>query len=374
MSPGSWPIRRYTESTRFERIPTARPRPPYPFSTGQGGVLSAPSTVAPAGSPSAFAWKKIVGGSAFCLVALAACVLVARRLTNASWPLDGAEPGLVVAAGGAYLAALGFRALGWRQVFRRDQRPDSSGCLAACGMGSASGSVLPFRLDYVVKIGTLRRLGGVNLGLDTVVLSIVALGVVDGVALLPLAIFALATAGTVFLAPMAVVVLFCLGCLGVLVAGPRLVRIPLVHRSKHAATVCERVAVTSAAGRSTLGAGTMLFACWIARICGGTFLLMALGAGFSPLFVLVVLCMAGLMSMLPITAGGGVATIGATAAVLLALGVSKDIAINFSLASGLLAATAALTAVLVGVTGSLALALSRRGAGARLVPLARIGG
>jgi hypothetical protein len=135
--------------------------------------------------------------------------------------------------------------------------------------------------------------------------------------------------------------------------------------------VFERVSVTSTINRSTVGAGTALFACWISRIAGGTCLLMALGAGFSPLFVLVVLCMAGMMSILPITAGGGVATIGATAAVLLALGVSKDVAINFSLASGLLAAAAALTAALVGLAGSLALALSAR---SRLAPLARVGG
>jgi uncharacterized membrane protein YbhN (UPF0104 family) len=320
-----------------------------------------------------YAWKKLAGGTALCVLALAACVLAARHLTSASWPLEHAQPGLVFAAGGAYVAAFGFRALGWRQVFRPDQRPDSARCLAACGLASASGTVLPFRLDYLVKVGTIRRLGGVTLGLDTIVLSIVTLGVVDAVALLPLAISAFASGGTAFLAPLAVVVLFCLGCLGVLLAGPRLVRLPLVHRSRRATIVCQRVAVSSAVTRSTFGAGTLLFGCWISRICGGTFLLMALGAGFSPHFVLIVLCMAGMMSILPITAGGGVATLGATAGVLLALGVSKDVAINFSLASALLVTVAALMAAAVGVTGSVALALSGRAAKARLVPLARAG-
>jgi hypothetical protein len=309
-----------------------------------------------------YSWKKLAGGAALCVLTLAACVLVARRLTSASWPLEHAQPGLVFAAGAAYAAAFGFRALGWRQVFGSDQRPDSARCLAACGLASASGTVLPFRLDYLVKVGTMRRLGGVTLGLDTIVLSIVALGVVDAVALLPLAIFAFATAGTAFLGPLAVVVLFCLGCVGVLAAGPRLVRLPLVRRSKRATIVCQRVAVTTAVTRSTFGAGGLLFACWISRICGGSFLLMALGAGFSPLFVLVVLCMAGMMSIVPITAGGGVATLGATAGVLLALGVSKDVAINFSLASALLVAAAALAAGLVGVTGSVVLAVSGRAA------------
>ena len=56
-----------------------------------------------------------------------------------------------------------------------------------CGAAAASGVVLPFRLDYVVKIFTLRRLGGVTLGLKTIGVSIVALGMVDAVAMLPLA-------------------------------------------------------------------------------------------------------------------------------------------------------------------------------------------
>lgn len=303
-------------------------------------------------------WRKLAGGVVFCLLALVACVLVARRLTSSSWPLEHAELSLVVAAAGAYLAAFGFRALGWRYVFASDHRPDSARCLAACGLASASGSVLPFRLDYVVKVATVRRLSGVTLGLDTIVLSIVALGVVDAVALLPLAIAAFATAGTAFVAPLAVVILFCVGCLGVLVAGSRLARLPLVHRSKLATMVLARVGKTSAVNRSTLVAGGMLFACWISRIGGGTFLLLALGAGFSPMFVLVVLCMAGLISIVPLTAGGGVATIGATAGVLLALGVSRDVAINFSLASGLLVTAAALAAALVGLTASLTLGIT----------------
>ena len=68
-------------------------------------------------------------------------------------------------------------------------------CLAACGASAASGVVLPFRLDYVVKISLLRRLGGVRLGLGTIGVSIVALGMVDAVAMLPLALAAVATSG-----------------------------------------------------------------------------------------------------------------------------------------------------------------------------------
>ena len=58
--------------------------------------------------------------------------------------------------------------------------------------------------------------------------------------------------------------------------------------------------------------------------------------------------------MIPLTSGGAVANVSATAAVLLALGVGRDVAINFSLASGLLLITAASAAAIAGLTGSVA--------------------
>ena len=70
--------------------------------------------------------------------------------------------------------------------------------------------------------------------------------------------------------------------------------------------------------------------------------------------------MSGATSILPITAGGAVAGMGTTAGVLLALGATRDVAINFALASGLLLTTAALTAAAVGLAGSLALGLRAR--------------
>ncbi|MDH4177038.1 MAG: flippase-like domain-containing protein [Thermoleophilia bacterium] len=298
-------------------------------------------------------WKKVVGGITFGVLSIAATVLVARHLTSASWPLQHADLSLVLVGAAAYLASFGFRALGWRLMFPRLGRPGRSRCLAACGAAAASGAVLPFRLDYLVKIGVLRRMRGSTLGIDTIVLSIVALGILDSVAMLPLAVSALATSGPVFRAPLVVVVLFCVGCLGVLIAGPRLVRLPLVHRSSRVTALCRRIAENTVLTRSTLVAGISLLACWTSRALGSALLLMALGGGFSPTLALVILCMAGATSILPITAGGAVAGMGATAGVLFALGASKDVAINFPLASGLLLTAAALIAALVGLACSL---------------------
>ncbi|HEY6960860.1 MAG TPA: lysylphosphatidylglycerol synthase domain-containing protein [Gaiellaceae bacterium] len=302
---------------------------------------------------------RVAAGVAFSAVIVGACFLTARRLTTTSWPLQQANVPLVLGASAAYLASFFLRALGWQVLFRGD-RPDRSRCLAACGAAAASGAVLPFRLDYAVKIWTLRRLGGVRLGLDAVALSIVSLGIVDAVAMLPLAVCALATSDTVFLAPLIVVLLFCVGCITILALGPRLTRLPFVDRSARVHRSVERVAEHAGISRSTGVAGAFLFGCWSMRALGCTLLLSALGAGFSPTFALVVICLAAATSILPITAGGAIVNIGTTSVVLLALGVTERAAINFSLASGMLLTLSALVAAVVGATTSIAHTIQRR--------------
>ena len=292
--------------------------------------------------------------------ALVAAFLVARRITSTSWPLEGAKIELVVGAGACYLTSFGFRALGWQRLFPAAARPDRSRCLAAGGAAAASGVVLPFRLDYLVKIATLRRLSGITLGLDAIALSIISLGIVDAVAMLPLAIAALVTSGAVFRAPLVVVLLFCLGCVGVLVLGPQIGRLPLLARSRRLQGLCGRVGGGSARTTSTLAAGVLLLGCWLMRALGNTLLLWALGVGFSPAFALVILCLAAAASILPITAGGAIASVGATSGVLVVLGVPTRAAVNFSLASGLLLTSSALVAAVVGVSGSVLFAVNRR--------------
>ena len=267
---------------------------------------------------------------------LGACVLVARHLSGASWPLEGGHVPLIFLAGGLYLASFGFRAFGWHELFPSHERPDRARCLAACGAAAASGVVLPFRLDYVVKISALRRLGGVTLGLDTIAVSIVTLGMIDAVAMLPLAVSALVTSGALLRGPLIVVVLFCVGCLGIIMLGQRVARLPLVGRWDRLHNVYRRVADSTRFSPATLVAGVLLLGCWTSRALGSTFLLSALGVRFSPTLALAVLCLSAATAILPITAGGAVAGMGTTAGVLYALDVSKGVAVNFALASGLL--------------------------------------
>jgi uncharacterized membrane protein YbhN (UPF0104 family) len=276
-----------------------------------------------------------------------------------SWPLQEANVALVLTASTAYLSSFFLRALGWQRLFPGD-RPDRSRCLAACGAAAASGVILPFRLDYAVKIWTLRRLGGVRVGLDSIGLSIVSLGMVDAVAMFPLAVCALVTGDPAFRAPLVVVLLCCLGCITALVLGPRLVRLPFVDRCDRVERTFSRVGEHVALSRSTFVAGGFLFGCWTMRALGGTLLLSALGAGFSPPLALVVICLAAATSILPITAGGALVNVGTTSVVLLGLGVSQEAAINFSLASGMLLTLSALAAAAVGAVGSTALTMQRR--------------
>jgi len=213
--------------------------------------------------------------------------------------------------------------------------------------------VLPFRLDYLVKIGTLRRMRGVKLGLEAIALSIISLGLVDAVAFLPLSISATATSSSSFRIPLILVVLFGVGACGVLVAGRHFGRVPFVASHPRLARLA-RYAAEHATGKTREGvvAWAYLVGCWTTRALGSTMLLAALGIGFSPELALVVLCLSAAASLIPIASGGAIANVSATAAVLLALGVHKEQAINFGLASGLMLCATAAAAALAGVSAS----------------------
>src|SRR5581483_4070375 len=109
---------------------------------------------------------QLVAGSVFGAVTIVASVLLGRHLTRSSWPLAHAHVVLVATAACCYFSSFILRARGWRRLFPREQQPDQARCLASVGAAAASGVVLPFRLDYLVKIGTLRRLGGIRIGLE----------------------------------------------------------------------------------------------------------------------------------------------------------------------------------------------------------------
>jgi uncharacterized membrane protein YbhN (UPF0104 family) len=305
---------------------------------------------------------RLIAGAVFALLTVGASILVARRLTHSSWPLDHAEPVLVAAAALAYLASLVFRARAWHRLFPQHERPDQGRCLASVGAGAASGAVLPFRLDYLIKVGMLQKLGGMRVGLGAIVLSIISLGMIDAIAMLPLSISATATSNSLLRGPLLVVVVFGIACCTLLVVSGRLTRLPALRRSRRLRAIGEHFARHTTAGgrKDVVVAWFYLFACWSTRAFGSAALLSALGFPFSPEAALTVICLGAAAAVIPITSGGAVVNAGAAAAVLLAMGVGKDIAINFSLASGLLLVTSAVVASVVGVLASFASRLVAR--------------
>src|SRR5216110_2244900 len=184
---------------------------------------------------------RLLGSFAFAVVTIGATVLLGRRFTHTSWPLQHAHLGLVAGAVALYFTSFVLRALGWQKLFPAASRPDRARCLAACGASAASGAVLPFRLDYLVKIGTLRRMRGVKLGLEAVALSIISLGIVDAIAFLPLSISATATSSGSFRLPLIGVVLFGVCCCGLLVGGRQLAQLPFVARRAQLGRLAARV-------------------------------------------------------------------------------------------------------------------------------------
>ncbi|HEU5143222.1 MAG TPA: lysylphosphatidylglycerol synthase domain-containing protein [Solirubrobacterales bacterium] len=312
-----------------------------------------------------------MAGAVFALLTVAASVLVGRRLTHSSWPLDHAQPALAAAAALAYLASFVFRARGWHRLFPPEECPDQARCLASVGAAAASGAVLPFRLDYLIKVGTLRRLGGIRIGFEAIVLSIVSLGMIDAIAMLPLSISATATTGSTLRGPLLIVVVFGIGCCTLLVAGRRLARLPLLRRSRRLHTLGDHVAHHTSPGgrRAAIVAWFYLFACWSSRAFGSAALLTALGLSFEPTTALAVICLAAAAGVVPITSGGVIVNAGAAATILFALGVGRDVAINFSLASALLLVMSALAATVTGILASLAIsAVARRNGSLVLAP------
>jgi Lysylphosphatidylglycerol synthase TM region len=314
------------------------------------------------------AQRRVIAGVAFASLTLATSFLVARRLTHASWPLQDVEPGLATVAAVTYIGSFVFRARAWRRLFPGG-RPGQAHFLASVGAAAASGAVLPFRLDYLVKVGVLRKLGGIRVGLGTIAVSIVSLGIVDAIALLPLSISATAMSKSALRGPLLIVVIFGVVCCTLLSVGRRISRLPLLHRRRRLHMIREYVARyrTSSGRNDAVVAWVYLLAGWSMRACGCAALLAAFGLSFSPNAALTVICISAAAGVTPITLGGAAANAGTTAATLLALGVGRDIAINYSLASGLLMVMSAVTASAFGVALAMSGRLRRNFAASRFV-------
>ena len=83
-------------------------------------MKSAPTTVPerhPTSDPHSPGGRRLFFALAFAAVTVGACVLLGRRFTHTSWPLQRAHMGLVAATVALYFASFVLRALGWQKLF-----------------------------------------------------------------------------------------------------------------------------------------------------------------------------------------------------------------------------------------------------------------
>ena len=291
------------------------------------------------GSP----WVRLATKSGFILLALALSAFAAWRFSDSGWPFSRGQPALIAAAGLLFLLAYPVKAWGWRRLFAPDERPDTSALAAAGGAASVTGVALPGRFDDVVRVAVVRRCPNCPAGVRTLAFSLFALGLVDAVALTPLASVAAALAGsTAVRVALALVAAAGVGAAAVLVVLPRLMACGRLVRFRLARWVHDR----SPCVRETAKAAVLVHASWLVRAFGVLLLLAGLGLGLSFPLAMLFLCAGAASAALPVGPAGAATQAGGGAVILVASGVTTSAAIDFALASQVLAVMAGAAVVL----------------------------
>jgi len=264
------------------------------------------------------------------VVAIAVGILTTRHFISNGWPLGHAKILGVVAAGGLFLAAYGFKAWGWQRLFRHDQRPGTLALAAAGGAATVTGLALPGRADEVVRITVVRRFPGKRIGIGSICLSLFLLGLIDNAALTPIAAISAGIAAPSGWVQAGLIVVAVAGVLaGAFVAFlPRLA----AHRRIERFKVVRWIAEHTTTPREAAQAWSLVVVSWILRVFAVFVLLDALAVRTSIPLALGFLCASASAAALPIAPAGGVAQAGAGAALLAAAGVHASEAAAFAVA------------------------------------------
>jgi len=265
------------------------------------------------------------------VVAIAVGILTTRHFISNGWPLGHAKILGVVAAGGLFLAAYGFKAWGWQRLFRHDQRPGTLALAAAGGAATVTGLALPGRADEVVRITVVRRFPGKRIGIGSICLSLFLLGLIDNAALTPIAAISAGIAAPSGWVQAGLIVVAVAGVLaGAFVAFlPRLA----AHRRIERFKVVRWIAEHTTTPREAAQAWSLVVVSWILRVFAVFVLLDALAVRTSIPLALGFLCASASAAALPIAPAGGVAQAGAGAALLAAAGVHASEAAAFAVAA-----------------------------------------
>jgi uncharacterized membrane protein YbhN (UPF0104 family) len=274
---------------------------------------------------------RIALNALFISIALVAATLTALHFAHSGWPLANADPLLVVAAGLLFLFAYAFKAWGWQRLFPENERPEALTLAAAGGAASVGGVALPGRFDEVIRIAVVRRLPAKKTaGLGAICLTLIVVGLLDSVALMPMASVAAAAshsggvqAGFALIAASgvaaALLVLFL----------PRIARLGWVSRWK----VGRWLQQHAACRRSASQAWFLISISWALRGLALFVLLNALAVGASFPLALAFLCASAASAALPIAPAGAATQAGAGAAILIISGVPKGEALAFAVAA-----------------------------------------
>ncbi len=256
--------------------------------------------------------------------------LAGHSLIDSGWPLAQGHPALVATVGLLFVLAYGFKAYGWRRLFRPHERPRPIALAAAGGGASIMGVVLPGRFDEVVRIAIVRRYPGCPVGLRGLCLSLVTLGLIDAVALAPLA-----TAAAVFpnspliRAGFAVLGIGGVGAAAIIIALPRLASRPRLARLR----IVQWLAPRATPWREATRASGLVLASWLIRAVAIFLLLGTVGIALSFPLAVMFICAGAASAALPIGPAGAATQITAGTTLLVVSGVPTSEALSFALAA-----------------------------------------
>jgi hypothetical protein len=268
---------------------------------------------------------------AFAIVTTAILAVAGRSLVDSGWPLAHGNPGLVAAAGLLFVLAYGFKAYGWRRLFRAGERPGPLALAAAGGGASIMGVALPGRFDELARIAIVRRYPGCPVSVRGICLSLVTLGLIDAVALSPFAIAAAAFPGNSFAvrAGFAVLGIGGVGAAAVVLLFPRLSAHARLARFRLVGWLAPRVTPWREATR----AWGLVLASWLIRATAVFLLLGTFGIGFSFPLAIMFICAGAASAAFPIGPAGAATQVTAGTLLLVVSGVEAPRALTFALAA-----------------------------------------
>ena len=268
-------------------------------------------------------WALAVGTGA---LGVALAFLAVRHFATTSWPLANGRPSVLAAAGLLLLLAQALKAYGWGRLFTRAERPRTLALAAGNGGAALIGLVLPGRFDDAARVAVVRRYPGCPAGIRVLCLSLVMLGLIDAVALVPLALAAVAisTGGVGLRVGLGLVAVAGIAAAVLILALPRLAGSERSLRFRLGRWLSPRMTSRRRASEAWL----LVSACWLVRAVAVLLVLGTLGIGFSFPLSLLLLISGAAAAALPVGPAGAATQVGGGAAALIAAGVGTSTALN----------------------------------------------